>query len=107
MFASAKNNTQEATTDMENEGGRTLRDAKDGVRHIKSDVRDAAAHLKNDAEELARQTGRHARELADAATSGASDLSKNVTSYIRENSVQSSFIALGVGLFIGMLSRRR
>ena len=107
MFTSSKDNKLSAAKDgIANEGG-----ASDGVSpertlHFKADARDAASAVKEDLAGVAHRTGQHARELADSAGHSLSGIGDVMSVRIRENPVQSSLIALGAGLVIGMLYKR-
>lgn len=107
MFASAKDKNLGTPEDnMTNEGGRTIHDVKDAVHRLKGDARDTAATVKDDLENAARRTGQHVRDLADAAGHNAADMAGSVTAKIRDNPVQASLIALGIGFVAGALYRR-
>jgi ElaB/YqjD/DUF883 family membrane-anchored ribosome-binding protein len=108
MYATAKDHKTNATKDdMINEGGRTVHDGKAAAHHFKDDARDAATAVRDDLEGVARRTGHHARELADSAGHSLADTGKAMTVKMRDYPVQSSLIALGVGLAVGMFFRRR
>lgn len=108
MFASSKDSTTKTAKDgMLNEGGHALDDLKASARHLNSDAHDAAAAVKEDVLDAARRTGQHARDMADSASHSMSDVVQTMTHKIRENPIQSSVIALGVGLFAGMIFSRR
>ena len=79
---------------------------KETTRHLKDDARDAASAVRDDLEEVARRAGSHVREFADSAEHGLKDAGGAVATKIRENPIQSSLLALGMGLVVGMLYRR-
>jgi len=109
MFASTTkdNKTNAAKDGMINEGGHPMDDIKETARHFKGEAHDAAAAIKDDLEGVARRTGQHARELADTAGHSISAVGDTMLLKIRNNPVQSSLIALAVGLVAGMIARRR
>ena len=110
MFSStAKDSKTNAARDgMINEGGRTtIEDIQDAAHHLKADARDAASAIKNDLGSMAHQTGVHVRELVDTAGNGFSDIRGAMSRQIREKPIQSSVIALGVGVVFGFLFSRR
>ena len=61
---------------------------------------------KSDLLGAANQAGRKVLSLAHSARDGVTHATGSVTKEIRNNPVQASLVALGVGYIIGMLSRR-
>jgi ElaB/YqjD/DUF883 family membrane-anchored ribosome-binding protein len=107
MFATARDkNVPTAEDNMTNEGGRSVHDVKEAIHRLKGDARDAAAAVKDDLEDVARRTGRQVRELADSAGHNVTDVAGTMTAKIRDNPIQSSMIALGLGFVFGVLYRR-
>ena len=94
MFTST---TRSDATDAER---KTADDIRDGARRVKGDVRDAANAVREDLNDLARQAGGYVREVADQTE-------ETVLGRIRENPVQSTLIAAGVGFVVGLLFSRR
>lgn len=108
MFASSKDNkTNAARDDMSHEGGTPVDSIKDAARQFKGEARDAANAIKDDLEGVARQTGHHMRALADSAGHSLSGVWQTTMLKIRDKPIQSSAIALGVGLVVGLIYRRR
>jgi ElaB/YqjD/DUF883 family membrane-anchored ribosome-binding protein len=108
MFATSKNNKPSTEKQSAiNEGGHTMDDIKDTVHQLKADACEAAAVVKDDVENMARRTGQHARELADSAGHSLAGIAEAMRVRIREKPVQSSAIAIGIGLVVGMLYSRR
>ncbi len=99
-----KDNKTTAADNMTNEGGNTL----DGVKEPRgySRIEEAIKAEKENWGQSARQTGHHVRELADTARHSLSDAGGSVALRIRDNPIQSSIIALGLGLIFGMIYRR-
>jgi len=106
MFESGKNKSNNEKDGAIHESGYDMHDLKDSARGFKSDVKEAASAVGDDLEAVARRTGQQARHLADSAEHSLSDIGATVTHKIRNNPIQSSLIALGIGLTIGMLYRR-
>ena len=102
MIATAKDNKLNTA----HEKGHTAGDAESAAEHFKKEARHAAADVKDGLEDVARRTGHHVRELADSAEHSIESAGATVTAKIRNNPVQSSLIALGLGLLIGTLYRR-
>ncbi len=75
--------------------GQNLRSASNDIEHAKEDLRDAAG-----------KAGRKIRGIVDSAGDEFTHARDVVTSQIRTNPVQSSMIALGVGVLLGALLRR-
>ncbi|MBI1276044.1 hypothetical protein GC177_08745 [bacterium] len=67
---------------------------------------EAAAHMKEDMYEVANAAGCKARLLLDDASTELEHAKDVVTAQIKEKPIQSSLIALGVGVVIGALLRR-
>ena len=57
--------------------------------------------------EKAREAGEKVRHVIDAATGEVSEIAENVEHRIQDKPVQSTLIALGVGLALGLLLRRK
>lgn len=107
MFATTKDGKAHAGKDhAAHEESHIVHDVKEAAHRFKDDARDAAATLKDDVEEIARRTGRHAREMADSAGHDVADAGEAILIKIRDNPIQSSLIALGVGLALGIFYRR-
>ena len=107
MFASTKDAKLDTAKDgMLNEGVHPIDDAVKAARHFGHDVHAATGAVKDDLEEAARRTGHHIREMADSAGHSLKGAEQALTVKIRENPVQSSLIALGIGLVVGRLFRR-
>ena len=107
MFASSKDTKITAAKDgMLNEGGHTEDNYSSAEHHFSADARIAAEAVKRDLEDTAHRTGVHVRELADSAGHSLADAGQSMTIKIRENPVQASLIALGLGLTVGLLYRR-
>lgn len=107
MFTSSnKDSKMSAAKDgMINEGGPSVKN--DGLTdRFNKEACDAVSAIKNDFEGVARRTGHQVRELADSAGHSLNDIGDVMTVKIRNNPVQSSFIALGIGILAGMLYRR-
>ena len=107
MFETSKHDKAHATKDGAlNQEGHIVHDVREAANHFTSDVKDAASTIKHDIEDVARRTGQHARELTDSAEHSLTDIGAAIKVKIRDNPVQSSLIALGVGLALGILYRR-
>jgi len=102
MFTTAKENKAHTAK----KGDHLIHDVRETAHHFTDDARDAATAVRDDLEDVARRTGHHVRELADSAGHSLADTGKAITVKIRDNPIQSSVIALGVGLTIGMFFRR-
>ncbi|MDR3449556.1 MAG: DUF883 C-terminal domain-containing protein [Alphaproteobacteria bacterium] len=85
---------------------RTARHLQDDADDAVSSVVDAVNVVKEDLGDLAQQAGRRVRHVIDEAEGSATRVANGMTAAVRENPVQSSLIALGVGAVIGMLMRR-
>jgi len=108
MLAATKENTTNTARDsMVNEGGHTSNNLKEAAQQFKDDARNTASAVKDDVVGVAHRSGQHARELADSAGHNLSDASETMMGYVREKPFKSGFIALGVGLVVGMLFARR
>lgn len=107
MFTAHRDNSTNSAKDtMVNEGGPTMRDAKEKVRHFKDEARDAAHAVKEDLEGVAHRAGQQARELADSATHNVGDILDSLVSSIRKKPLKASAVLIGTGFVLGMLYRR-
>ncbi len=107
MFETAKHNKVHATRDGTTHAeGDAMHDVREAANHFKEDIKDAAGTVKNDIEDIARRTGQHARELTDSAGHSLTDIGAVMKLKIRDNPIESSLIALGIGLTLGILYRR-
>jgi len=108
MFSTTRddNNARAAKDTMTSEGGPTINEAKERVRHLRDDARDAAGAVKDDLEAVARRTGRHVRDLADSAGQNLGDLSETLKNTISQKPLKAGAVILGVGFVLGVLYRR-
>jgi ElaB/YqjD/DUF883 family membrane-anchored ribosome-binding protein len=61
----------------------------------------------NDLSATAHKAGHKLREVIDTASDEARDATAAVVKQVRTNPVQSSMIAAGIGVLVGLLFRRR
>ena len=73
----------------------------------KDSLRQSVVHLKEDAKEVAHEAGHKVRELYDAAAHEARDVSATAEKQIRQHPIAATAGALGIGVLLGMLFRRR
>ena len=107
MFASTKDaKLDNAKDNMLNEGGSPIDGAIHAAHHFSHDAHIAAAAVKEDIEGAARRTGHHVRELADSAGHSLKEAEHALTVKIRDNPVQASLVALGLGLLVGRFFHR-
>lgn len=107
MFGAARENTANAGSDgVINKGDHIIDDIKTAADHFNNGARDSAAAIRDDLEGVARRTGSHMRELAEVTSHSFADAGESLAMKIRNNPIQSSLIALGVGLVAGVLYRR-
>ncbi len=78
----------------------TVRD--ETVRNVKK----ASDDIQDDLHDAANQAGRKVRGMIDSAGDEVSHVGHRVSKEIHANPVQSSLIALGVGVVLGALLRR-
>ncbi|MFA4846365.1 MAG: hypothetical protein WC654_07490 [Patescibacteria group bacterium] len=86
--------------------GHLVDEVKKMARNFKADATNTANAAKNDLEGVARETGTHMRAFVDSAEHSLKDAGGTVAVKIRENPIQSTLIALGVGLLAGIIYRR-
>jgi ElaB/YqjD/DUF883 family membrane-anchored ribosome-binding protein len=91
---------------LNEKGSNIAADLSEGTRRVKSDIRGTVHAVRDDIEDMARQAGRQVRDFASSAEEKVAAATETVTVQIRENPVQSTLIALGVGFFLGFLFRR-
>lgn len=106
MYATAKENKMSSPDNMINEGDPITDAVKDSARHFKDSTKDAAASIKDDLGAVAQRTTKQVRELADAAEHNLADIGDAMANKIHNHPVQSTLIALGVGVVVGLLYRR-
>lgn len=102
MFSTATKNAVAA--DVKNGAYRVGRDMRQGARNFASDVKSggSAAHVEHIANDLVHQIQDYI-ERTRHDFEGATD---RVTNKIRSNPMQSSLVALGVGVLVGMFIRK-
>jgi ElaB/YqjD/DUF883 family membrane-anchored ribosome-binding protein len=69
--------------------------------------KDDACCTKNDLSTVTHNAGHKLREVIDTASDEARDVTAATIKQVRNNPVQSSMIAAGIGLMVGFLFRRR
>lgn len=85
----------------------TVQNLKNSAQNLKSMANEAVADSGESLRDAANKAGRKARNLYNSACDELAHARDTVTSEIRTKPVQSSFIALGAGVLLGMLMRRR
>jgi len=98
--------TKDGKDTRDHTGGHLVDEVKKMARNFKVDAADAANAAKNDLEGVARETGTHMRAFVDSAGHSIKDAGGSVAVKIRDNPIQSTLIALGVGLLAGIMYRR-
>lgn len=81
-------------------------DFKQDLREAKQDARDIAHHVHDDLQDAAHKAGATVRQLFDSASDELTHAKQAVSEQIHNKPVQSSLIALGAGVILGMLLRR-
>lgn len=91
-----------------------LEDAKSLKRSAESNVRDAAGHVRNIGENVqdnirnfAYEAGQRMSDYVSAGRERFSSAADDLTDTVRERPLQSSLVALGIGLVLGMFFSRR
>ncbi len=79
---------------------------KSSSRTIGEDIHEAADAAEHDLRATANKMGRKVRGFLDESSEGISHAAETVSTRIHEKPVQSSMIALGVGVVLGILLRR-
>jgi len=95
MFPASAKEKENATNDLKN-----------AERKAKNDGIAMANAVGDDLSEIAHRAGRKVRSYYTAAADEISDDYGQLTSRIKANPVQASFIALGAGVLLGALLRR-
>lgn len=86
-------------------------DVKNGAARVSNDVRQTAKNVRDDLnkanlEGTVQALGQRVHDYIDSATNEINDASNRLTSQIRTNPVQSSVVALAIGVLVGMVFRR-
>lgn len=79
----------------------------DDVQSISEMIKHEVNHATDLVAERAKQTEARLRELSGQAGNGIGRLGQKTTRNIREHPLQSSLIALGLGLLVGLVLARR
>lgn len=79
---------------------------KSGAQNFRNAAEEMAADTKNDLRAAANKAGRKVRNLFNNASDEITHAKDAVTTEIRSNPVQSSIIALGLGVILGAIIRR-
>ncbi len=107
MFETIRDGKDTMTKDSAHHAsGHLVDEVKKMARNFKADATDTANAAKNDLEGVARETGTQMRAFADSAGHSLKDAGDTVAVKIRDNPIQSTLIALGVGLLAGIIYRR-
>ena len=84
----------------------TVSNLKNSAQNVRSAANETFEDAKHDLRETANKAGRKVRELVHNANDEIVHAKDVVTTQIRNKPVQSSMIALGVGVVLGALLRR-
>ncbi len=79
---------------------------EDKGQNLRTAANDALQETKHDLTEAANRAGRKVRHVVNNASDQFVHAKDTVTTQIRNHPVQSSVIALGVGVLLGALLRR-
>jgi ElaB/YqjD/DUF883 family membrane-anchored ribosome-binding protein len=96
MLSSVKSNTQNVAND-----------AKTAARTIGREVEDAADDVGHTVRDVAHRAGQEARRVYQTAKDEFGHATDAVADQIRERPVQSTLLALGVGMLVGAFLSRR
>ena len=84
----------------------TTEDLQRQVEMLKSDISKLTESLGDYGRGKSREVQEEARRRADALKSDAQEKYDDIEAYVRQNPAQALGIAAGIGLLIGMFSRR-
>jgi ElaB/YqjD/DUF883 family membrane-anchored ribosome-binding protein len=73
----------------------------------KGDIRESAGKVRDDLQGLAHDAGTAARHYVEIGQENISTLTKSMASSIQRKPIQSGAIAVGLGMLLGMMMRRR
>ncbi len=96
MLSSVKTNAQTVAND-----------AKNAARTVGREVEDAAEDVGHSVRDVAHRAGQEARRVYQTAKDEFSHATDAVSEQIRERPVQSTLLALGIGVVLGALLNRR
>ena len=100
MFATTPKETKPMTTEKINH------DLREGARKVRESVSETTNRVKHDLNDMAHDAGEQARALFDNANDQLLDATDYVRTQVREKPLQSTLVALGAGILIGLLYRR-
>ncbi len=81
-------------------------DAKEKLGSMRDEVRETAGKVKEDLQGLAHDAGFMARQYVDAGQRNVQSATHTLADTIQRKPLQSSAIAMGIGVVLGMLMRR-
>ena len=84
----------------------TMQDLKGSARNFKNGSPELAHSTTDDLQEMAHKAGRKVQNYFNNAYNEVAHSTEAVTTQIRKSLVQSSMIALGLGVLLGALFRR-
>ncbi len=84
-----------------------IQNMKSSVKNIADNANELAEGGKQDLRAVANNAGRKVRSLFNTANDEIHHAGETVTTQIRSNPIQSSVIALGLGVVLGALFRRK
>ena len=90
-----------------NEGGGTTTGAQDKFETSKTQAKSAAEHLKSATTAIAEDYREKATQAWDDAKVRMRTLRGDGEDYVRENPAKVVFVALGIGLVLGLIVRGR
>lgn len=80
--------------------------AKSAANHAKKAANETAAEMQGDLRDIANTAGRSVRQFVTTARDEAEHAAEVVSEQIKARPIQSSVVALGVGVVLGLLFRR-
>ncbi|MDD4617082.1 MAG: DUF883 C-terminal domain-containing protein [Alphaproteobacteria bacterium] len=87
--------------------GNPIGDAKERLGSMRDEARETAGKVRNDLQGLAYDAGHMAKQYVEAGQRGVRKTACALAETIQKKPLQSSAIAVGIGLVMGMLMRRR
>lgn len=88
-------------------GKEAMHGAADTARETVIEIKDDLNDVVHRAGAVANKAGRKVRNLVDTASHEVAHAGKSVSAHIKDKPVQSSLMALGAGIVLGVLLRRK
>jgi ElaB/YqjD/DUF883 family membrane-anchored ribosome-binding protein len=91
----------------EQQAGQPQNDLRETAAQVKENLRDIGGQVRDQATQSYEQMRDQASEYYEEGRKRAMEMEQTLEQYVQEKPIQSLLIAAGIGMFLGMIWKRR